>query len=92
MIARMLLSRLRCLSPLPRPPLKLSQFSSSAATTPLSKDPSAAISKAAAVADVVEDEDELLESVASVSPATFPSLLQPRVVVYDGVCHLCHGV
>ncbi|KAJ8773815.1 hypothetical protein K2173_008278 [Erythroxylum novogranatense] len=29
---------------------------------------------------------------ASVSPAapTF-TLLQPRVVVYDGVCHLCHG-
>lgn len=24
------------------------------------------------------------------SPVTLPTLLQPRVVVYDGVCHLCH--
>ncbi|XP_010496925.1 PREDICTED: uncharacterized protein LOC104773953 [Camelina sativa] len=24
-------------------------------------------------------------------PAIMPGSLQPRVVVYDGVCHLCHG-
>ncbi|XP_020082596.1 uncharacterized protein LOC109706541 [Ananas comosus] len=24
------------------------------------------------------------------SAATMPTLLQPRVVIYDGVCHLCH--
>ncbi|KAL1317280.1 hypothetical protein AAHE18_15G123000 [Arachis hypogaea] len=26
-----------------------------------------------------------------VEPPVTPTLLQPRVVVYDGVCHLCHG-
>ncbi|THF96096.1 hypothetical protein TEA_007445 [Camellia sinensis var. sinensis] len=31
---------------------------------------------------------DLLPVSAKVS--TVPSLLQPRVVVYDGVCHLCH--
>ncbi|KAI8021197.1 Uncharacterized protein YuxK [Camellia lanceoleosa] len=31
---------------------------------------------------------DLLPVSAKVS--TMPSLLQPRVVVYDGVCHLCH--
>lgn len=44
-------------------------------------------------ADVAAEED-LLYSDASISsavkPATIPILLQPRVVVYDGVCHLCH--
>ncbi|CAN0924070.1 Uncharacterized protein YuxK [Linum grandiflorum] len=92
MMARMLLRRLRSLQQ--KPPLKkLSHFSSSSATS-LPKDPAASISKAAAaagVADVVEDEEDLLESVAYVSPVTLPSILQPRVVVYDGVCHLCHG-
>lgn len=24
-------------------------------------------------------------------PVIMPGSLQPRVVVYDGVCHLCHG-
>lgn len=24
-------------------------------------------------------------------PVIMPGNLQPRVVVYDGVCHLCHG-
>ncbi|TXG56361.1 hypothetical protein EZV62_017674 [Acer yangbiense] len=28
---------------------------------------------------------------SSVKPVMTPTLLQPRVVVYDGVCHLCHG-
>ncbi|KAF9677546.1 hypothetical protein SADUNF_Sadunf08G0118900 [Salix dunnii] len=44
------------------------------------------------VADVSADEELLYPSVAStVKPvATLPTLLQPRVVVYDGVCHLCH--
>ncbi|KAF7829400.1 putative thiol-disulfide oxidoreductase DCC protein [Senna tora] len=39
------------------------------------------------------DDDENLDSSLSsvVHPVgTVPSLLQPRVVVYDGVCHLCH--
>ncbi|KAJ6318553.1 hypothetical protein OIU76_013996 [Salix suchowensis] len=44
------------------------------------------------VADVSAEEELLYPSVAStVKPvATLPTLLQPRVVVYDGVCHLCH--
>lgn len=36
--------------------------------------------------------DLLLHDVtATVKPFVEPILLQPRVVVYDGVCHLCHG-
>jgi len=30
------------------------------------------------------------ESVTKI-PVIMPGNLQPRVVVYDGVCHLCHG-
>ncbi|WOH13597.1 hypothetical protein DCAR_0833107 [Daucus carota subsp. sativus] len=37
-------------------------------------------------------EDMLIDDVtATVKPLVEPTLLQPRVVVYDGVCHLCHG-
>uniref|UniRef100_A0A2P2NFQ9 Uncharacterized protein MANES_01G196800 n=1 Tax=Rhizophora mucronata TaxID=61149 RepID=A0A2P2NFQ9_RHIMU len=45
------------------------------------------------VPDVAGD-DDLVYPVTPVSStvkqATIPTLLQPRVVVYDGVCHLCH--
>ncbi|XP_074343187.1 uncharacterized protein LOC141681023 [Apium graveolens] len=38
------------------------------------------------------EDDLLLDDVtATVKPLVEPTLLQPRVVVYDGVCHLCHG-
>ncbi|KAJ4838620.1 hypothetical protein Tsubulata_019384 [Turnera subulata] len=40
---------------------------------------------AAAAADVVPD-----ISPSTATPLPNPGLLQPRVVVYDGVCHLCH--
>lgn len=36
-------------------------------------------------------DDLLLDNVTAVKPLVEPTLLQPRVVVYDGVCHLCHG-
>lgn len=44
------------------------------------------------VAQIV-DEDDFLEEDDDVSTSfvTLPSLLQPRVIIYDGVCHLCHG-
>ncbi|KAH9619489.1 hypothetical protein KSS87_007351 [Heliosperma pusillum] len=52
-------------------------------------------SAASAAADFVGDDDELddvgVMNVASVKPAVLPSLLQPRVVVFDGVCPLCHS-
>ncbi|KAA8533099.1 hypothetical protein F0562_033368 [Nyssa sinensis] len=49
---------------------------------------------AAGAATDVAGEDLLLEdsppSAAAATKPAIPSLLQPRVVVYDGVCHLCH--
>ena len=41
-------------------------------------------------ADVEEDEEEVVFSDTKKTAAE-PTLLQPRVLVYDGVCHLCHG-
>lgn len=57
---------------------------------------SGVVSRASAsdVADVVEEEaDDVLYPHAAASSSVklaIPTLLQPRVVVYDGVCHLCH--
>ncbi|CAI0379637.1 unnamed protein product [Linum tenue] len=93
MLGGMMLRRLPCVPSLVRPPLKFFSYSSSTSrSTSSAKDSAAAISKAAAAgaADALEDDEELLESVVSVRPVTFPVLLEPRVVVYDGVCHLCH--
>lgn len=53
---------------------------------------------AADVADVTGEDDEDDDLVFSnhrlgsstVKPAVLPDILQPGVVVYDGVCHLCH--
>ncbi|XP_021747992.1 uncharacterized protein LOC110713861 [Chenopodium quinoa] len=49
---------------------------------------------AGAVADLVadddDDEDLHISPVSVVKPAVMPTLLQPRVVVFDGVCRLCH--
>lgn len=42
-------------------------------------------------ADVEEDEEEEVVFSATEKTAAEPTLLQPRVLVYDGVCHLCHG-
>lgn len=65
-------------------PLSFSCFSSSS--------PSKIDVVAAGAAADVAAEDLLLEEQPSsaVTGETVPILLQPRVVVYDGVCHLCH--
>ncbi|KAL7606244.1 uncharacterized protein LOC111887269 [Lactuca sativa] len=40
--------------------------------------------------DLVLDDVPVSAPVTSVKSDTIPTLLQPRVVIYDGVCHLCH--
>ena len=55
-------------------------------------------SSAAAADDLVIDEDPPRASSPSAATATatatvaatIPTVLQPRVLIYDGVCHLCH--
>lgn len=85
-------------------PFYLSSSSSSSIKSRLFSSPSSSLhpvkpsigvvsGAAADVADVAGEEELLYPgpSVSStVKPVTMPSLLQPRVVVYDGVCHLCH--
>ncbi|KQK18808.1 uncharacterized protein LOC100827452 [Brachypodium distachyon] len=50
----------------------------------------------AATADLVIDEDSprpgstVGVGAAAAIAATVPTVLQPRVLIYDGVCHLCH--
>ncbi|KAK3128826.1 hypothetical protein QOZ80_6BG0466860 [Eleusine coracana subsp. coracana] len=55
---------------------------------------SASASAAAAVDDIAIDEDSPSaaspSSSAAAVAATVPTVLQPRVLIYDGVCHLCH--
>ncbi|KAF5204305.1 Dcc family protein [Thalictrum thalictroides] len=47
----------------------------------------------ASAADVIPGEELIFTEEPNTVPKTsvLPSLLQPRVVVYDGVCHLCHA-
>lgn len=51
-------------------------------------------SPASSADDLVIDEDPPRAASTSVAAttvaATVPTLLQPRVLIYDGVCHLCH--
>ncbi|KAI3467479.1 hypothetical protein Pfo_024142 [Paulownia fortunei] len=56
---------------------------SSSAPTPLSQ-------KCASAADQVLL-DDAADSAAPPEVQMVPTVLQPRVVVYDGVCHLCHA-
>jgi hypothetical protein len=58
---------------------------------------SPASSAAAAADDLVIDEDPPRAASTSAAAAatttvaaTVPTVLQPRVLIYDGVCHLCH--
>nr|XP_043626298.1 uncharacterized protein YuxK [Erigeron canadensis] len=47
----------------------------------------------AAVDLAIDDDDDLDDEFAPVTGAKLgaaPTLLQPRVVIFDGVCHLCH--
>lgn len=69
-----------------------SSFSPSSSTAK----PDAGIVSDAAAADadaedLLLDDDLPASAAAAAATATLPSLLQPRVVVYDGVCHLCHN-
>uniref|UniRef100_A0ACD5ZTF7 Uncharacterized protein n=1 Tax=Avena sativa TaxID=4498 RepID=A0ACD5ZTF7_AVESA len=54
-------------------------------------------SPSVAATDIVIDEDAPRPSpavgvgaAAATIAATIPTVLQPRVLIYDGVCHLCH--
>lgn len=65
-------------------------------STPSSSSCGVVSSTAADVANVGQDDaDEPVYSNPATSSAAeavlLPTLLQPRVVVFDGVCHLCHG-
>ncbi|XAR65023.1 hypothetical protein NMG60_11008965 [Bertholletia excelsa] len=56
--------------------------------------PSSTPVAAAPVADVAAEDlvlDDTTDPAAVAAKATVPSVLQPRVVIYDGVCHLCHN-
>lgn len=61
----------------------------------LASSPTHVVSGAPAdVADVTDAADLVFPpspGSSTVKPLTDPTLLQPRVVIYDGVCHLCHG-
>ncbi|CAH8312991.1 unnamed protein product [Eruca vesicaria subsp. sativa] len=54
-----------------------------------------AVSRTTAAAAEIDADDAVAYSDPTESPAAIPIMmqahLQPRVVVYDGVCHLCHG-
>ncbi|KAJ3694940.1 hypothetical protein LUZ60_000317 [Juncus effusus] len=46
-------------------------------------------SRSSAASD--SDEDFVVPKAAASSVSAAPNLLQPRVLIYDGVCHLCHS-
>lgn len=80
--------------------LTRASFSSSSSSRSSSTSDVVSTTAAADVVGVVVDDDEDDDSSyggaagsassSSVVNPTTPALLQPRVVVYDGVCHLCH--
>ncbi|GAB4839851.1 hypothetical protein Ancab_020560 [Ancistrocladus abbreviatus] len=79
-------SRLRIPTP-PPPPPSLHRFRSSASLTVIA--PSNVASSGEP--DIVPDNLGLAETTSSsVAKPVIPTALQPRVVIYDGVCHLCH--
>ncbi|OMO57333.1 putative thiol-disulfide oxidoreductase DCC protein [Corchorus capsularis] len=79
----------------PCPPFSWS-FSHSFTHRSLSSFPTKADVLAGTAADVadISTQDDLVYSdppaSTTVNPV-LPNLLQPRVVIFDGVCHLCHG-
>ncbi|KAK6160147.1 hypothetical protein DH2020_003528 [Rehmannia glutinosa] len=64
-------------------PLEIPRRYSTSAPTP-------SLRPCASAADQVLLDDEDVSAVSG-QVETVPTLLQPRVVVYDGVCHLCHA-
>ncbi|KAJ9563834.1 hypothetical protein OSB04_008994 [Centaurea solstitialis] len=67
--------------------LRFSRFFSS---SPAKIDPmrSGGVAGGLAAEDLILDEESAPATVVKLN--MMPTLLQPRVVVYDGVCHLCH--
>uniref|UniRef100_A0A7N0UJR1 Thiol-disulfide oxidoreductase DCC n=1 Tax=Kalanchoe fedtschenkoi TaxID=63787 RepID=A0A7N0UJR1_KALFE len=59
-----------------------------------STSPAPRVASGAAAEDLVDDEDGALaayaETVALPAAVELPNMLQPRVVIFDGVCNLCH--
>lgn len=88
-----MLRRVRFPSSSSSPSLKYCLFSSTSSSSTSASNvvsgPAAAVSD---VADVVPEDDLIYSELPAVSNVKLdePSILQPRVVVYDGVCHLCH--
>ncbi|KAL2939237.1 Uncharacterized protein RDABS01_007460 [Bienertia sinuspersici] len=74
--------------------LKSKTPSSSSAFFSTSKFPSSSTSDAVANLAAEDDDDDQnlvrTPSFTVTKPAVLPTLLQPRVVVFDGVCRLCH--
>ncbi|XP_057508621.1 uncharacterized protein LOC130791496 [Actinidia eriantha] len=93
-VVRTLTSTSRCSSP------PIYAFFSSSVTKASSLSPSSSsatpdvdVVVSGGAADVAGDDlllDDSPDSTVTAAKATLPSLLQPRVVVYDGVCHLFH--
>ena len=78
-------------------PFRCIFFSKFSSSTPSSSGIDCSTAAPPDIADVPEEVvEELFDAVSpaaansSAVELVFPSLLQPRVVVYDGVCHLCH--
>ncbi|XP_075657200.1 uncharacterized protein LOC142627263 [Castanea sativa] len=69
-------------------------FTSSSTLTTTTTTTAAAATPSDVVSDAVPDVADVEEDVVfsdTDKTAAEPTLLQPRVLVYDGVCHLCHG-
>ncbi|XP_019190842.1 PREDICTED: uncharacterized protein LOC109185323 [Ipomoea nil] len=86
---RTLTSLRGCLSFVSTPPIYRSFSTKSPSTSP---PPSNAVAMSSSAATILTEEDLLIDDDdAAVSKTdTIPTLLQHGVVVYDGVCHLCH--
>nr|GEX85600.1 hypothetical protein [Tanacetum cinerariifolium] len=80
-------------SPSKHVPLHSVNLTAKITAVKFSSSPSKVDSGGLAAEDMVlddADEDEYVLVRGAVKTSTIPTLLQPRVVVYDGVCHLCH--
>ncbi|GLT40061.1 hypothetical protein SLA2020_142190 [Shorea laevis] len=97
-IANLAIARAKVSAPFsanPRRPLDCQLLSSSSSSSFSSSSSTRVVSGSAAnVSDVSEEDDDLVYSNPPASSSVKPVLsdiLQPGVVIYDGVCHLCHG-
>ncbi|GKC46940.1 hypothetical protein Tco_1064662, partial [Tanacetum coccineum] len=80
-------------SPSKHVPLHSVNLTAKITAVKFSSSPSKVDSGGLAAEDMVlddADDDEYVPVRGAVKTSTIPTLLQPRVVVYDGVCHLCH--